>query len=200
MSEGQQCYCRRWWFRWWKGTSVWRLPKSILSPTLLSPWFYRVSDRSPCHHSLYYQVALQHCDKEGGHSSVIPTHFPPLLMLYFFLSPQLPSFRLSMKVVMLEKNISGLMASSVLRCWEAFPQFSLKRFLPRYKHSKVALSSNIRIQNPQRCWMCPPSTQYFPICFAFQCLTHRSWEVTGRDLLTDLIPFQTPGWFLVLQC
>lgn len=54
-----------------KGTGVWRFSKSILSPTLLSsfsvpPWLYRVNDRSPCHHSLHYRVALQHCDEAGG--------------------------------------------------------------------------------------------------------------------------------------
>lgn len=93
--------------------------------------------------------------KQGAHSSVIPTHFPPLLMLLFFsppLSPQLPSFYLNIKVVRLKKNISRLMASSVLRIFTgAFQQFSLKCFPPRYKHSEDALSLNSRIQNLQQC-------------------------------------------------
>lgn len=78
-----------------------------------------------------------------GYSSSLPSSAP--------LSPQLPSFCLNLKVVRLEKNISRLMARSVMRILSGtFQQLSC--FPPRYKHFEVALSLNIGIQKPQQCW------------------------------------------------
>lgn len=40
-------------------------PRSPLLPRS-PPWLQRVSDRSPCYHSLHCWAALEHCDQAGG--------------------------------------------------------------------------------------------------------------------------------------
>lgn len=105
----------------WKGTRVWRLPKSILSstPPSLSPhgfqgWVTGLPAIIPSTTELPYSTVT----RQGAHSSVILAQFPPLIMLLFFLpplSPQLPSFCLNVRVVTLEKNISRQVASLVSR-------------------------------------------------------------------------------------
>lgn len=143
----------------WKGTCVWRLPKSILSPTppSLSPhgfqgWVTGLPAIIPSTTELPYSTVT----RQGTHSSVILTQFPPLIMLLFFLpplSPQLPSFCLNVRVVTLEKNISRQVASLVSRIFTGarLSKSSLPCFPPRYKSSlAAALHSNIRIQKQHR--------------------------------------------------
>lgn len=99
-------------------------PRSPLLPQS-PPWLQRVSDRSPCYHSLHCWAALERCDQAGGSQLSFCYSFSSSAIAFALFPPTL------------SPSISSPRSVSICKSWgwlkylQAFGQFNLENICDR---------------------------------------------------------------------